>query len=189
MSECELVRLALKDQQTACKNREQILTIPALKPIIGRQIKLLKKELEALEAQMLGHVRDHEELSIRMDILKSIPGLGSTSAMSILIAMPEIGTLNEKQVGALAGLAPMDQQSGNWVGNAPIRGGRAALRKALFMPALVASRCNPDLTAFYKRLLKAGKPKMLAITAVMRKLIIIANALIRDQRLGTQIKP
>lgn len=182
LGECELVRLALKDQQTACKNREQILTNPALKRLVMRQLKQLDKDLQALEAQMLKEVSNHPELVERLDILKSIPGLGPISSMSILIAMPELGTLNEKQVGALAGLAPMDQQSGSWVGKAHIKAGRSTLRKALFMPALVATQHNPDLKTFYTRLVEAGKPKMVAITAVMRKLIVTANALVRDNR-------
>jgi len=179
LGECELMRLALKDQRAAYKNREQILTAPSLKRLIGRQIRQLDKELASLNAQMLGIIKDHEELAERLKILASIPGLGPTSALSILITMPELGTLNAKQVGALAGLAPIDQQSGKWIGQSKICAGRAPLRKALFMPALLAARYNPDLTAFYKRLLEAGKPKMVATTAVMRKLLVTANALVR----------
>ena len=189
LGEFELMRLALIDQRTAWKNREKILTTPAYQRILARQLKQIEKELKALTDNALKHIESHQELKERFDILCSIPGLGPTSALSILISMPELGTLNEKQVGALAGLAPMNRQSGTWTQKAHIRGGRSQLRKALFMPALVASRSNQDLKAFYTWLIKTGKPKMIAITAVMRKLIITANALVRDQRNWTQIKP
>ena len=96
--------------------------------------------------------------------------------------MPEIGQLGTKQVASLAGLAPMSRQSGSWRGKASIRAGRATLRQALYMPALVATRFNPDLKAKYQSLVAAGKPAKVAITALMRKLIITANALIRDDR-------
>ena len=100
--------------------------------------------------------------------------------------MPELGTLGGKQVASLAGLAPVVRESGKWKGKARIRGGRASLRQALYMPALVATRFNPDLKARYDTLRKAGKPAKLAITAVMRKLLITANALIRDDRNWTE---
>ena len=182
LGECELVRLSLVGQRTGCKNREKILTNPALKSLVARQIRQIDKELEGLNAHMMNTIKSHEELAQRFEILTSIPGLGSASAMSILIAMPELGALSAKQVGALAGLAPVDQEAGKWIGKAKISGGRSALRKALFMPALVAARCNPDLTTFYTRLVEAGKPKMVATTAVMRKLLVTANALVRESR-------
>ncbi|SDA82884.1 transposase, partial [Sinorhizobium sp. NFACC03] len=102
---------------------------------------------------------------------------------ALLIDMPELGTLDQAQVASLAGLAPVARQSGQWIGRAFIRGGRANVRRALYMPALVAIRFNPDLKAKYDRLKAAGKASKLAITAVMRKLIIIANALLRDGRI------
>ena len=127
-------------------------------------------------------VKAHPELQKRFAILQTIPGISPTTAMSLLIAMPELGTLSEKKVGALAGLAPINRQSGTWNGKASLRGGRSAVRKALFMLALVALRYNPDLKTFYERLTDAGKPKKVAVTAVMRKLLVTANALIREKR-------
>ena len=97
----------------------------------------------------------------------------------------ELGTIDQRQVASLAGLAPVTRQSGSWSGRAAIRGGRHHLRRALYMPALVACRFNPDLKAKYDQLINAGKPPKVAITAVMRKLLILANALIRDGRTWT----
>ncbi len=105
--------------------------------------------------------------------------------MAILIEMPELGTLDNKQAASLAGLAPVTRQSGNWSGRARIRGGRRSLRTALYMPALVALRFNPDLRKKYQDLKDAGKASKVAITAIMRKLLVLANALIRDDRKWT----
>ena len=100
----------------------------------------------------------------------------------MLIDMPELGRLDGKKIAALAGLAPMTQQSGKWQGKERIIGGRSSLRRALYMPALVAVRFNDDLHAVYSHLLKAGKAKKVAITAVMRRIIVLANALLREER-------
>ena len=100
--------------------------------------------------------------------------------------MPELGALDGKQGASLAGLAPVARQSGRWTGRAFIRGGRASLRQALYMPALVAARFNPQLKAKYHQLTTAGKPAKIAITALMRKLVVIANALLRDRRKWTE---
>jgi transposase len=112
----------------------------------------------------------------------SIPGIAQATALSLLIEMPELGALDQSQVASLAGLAPMARDSGASRGRRTIRGGRAHLRQALYMPTLVAARFNPDLKAKYQALLAAGKPAKVALTAIMRKLIILANALLRDQR-------
>ena len=106
-------------------------------------------------------------------LLQTIPGIGPTTILSLVITMPELGTLSEKKLGALAGLALMGRQSSTYNRKAHIIGGRSSVRQVLFIPALVAVRYNPDLKAFYQRLTNAGKPKKVAITA---------NALIRDQR-------
>ena len=128
------------------------------------------------------------------EILKSIPGLGAVSAAAILIECPEIGTLDRKQIACLAGLAPMTRQSGQWSGRAFIQGGRHHLRNALYpgsspgqaMPAIVAMRFNADLKARYQTLRNAGKPAKLAITALMRKLIELANTLVKADRIWVQ---
>ena len=121
-------------------------------------------------------------LARRASILRSIPGISAITAVAMLVEMPELGTLDPKAAASLAGLAPVTRQSGNWRGHAAIRGGRAGLRQALYMPALVAVRFNPDLRAKFEALVNAGKPTKLAITAIMRKMLILAHALLRDRR-------
>jgi len=124
-----------------------------------------------------------------MDILQSIPGIGAVGAATILIEMPEIGTLTRKQAASLTGVAPMTRQSGQWRGKAYIQGGRKSVRDALYMPALVAARFNPDLKAKYQAMIAAGKPAKIAITALMRKLIELANTLIKQDRKWVKICP
>jgi transposase len=153
-------------------------------PYIGQDA--LERQLDAIERAIAERIEQDENTVRRRDILLSIPGIANTTAHAILIEMPELGTLGGKQVAALAGLAPVVRESGKWKGKARIKGGRASLRQALYMPALVATRFNPDLKARYDTLHKAGKPAKLAITAVMRKLLITANALIRDDRIWTK---
>jgi transposase len=122
------------------------------------------------------------DLSARFDILTSIPGVSAITAFALLVEMPELGTLEAGEAASLAGLAPVARQSGRWTGRSFIRGGRAGLRQALYMPALVAMRFNPDLAAKYRQLVDAGKPAKVAIAAIMRKLIVLANALLKANR-------
>ena len=110
----------------------------------------------AFERAFAGRIREDRVLARTFAILCSIPGIGAVSAAALLIELPEIGTLNRKQVASLAGLAPMTRQSGNWRGRAFIQGGRKHLRDALYMPALVAMRVNPDLKAKYDQLIGSG---------------------------------
>ncbi|TRD14643.1 transposase [Palleronia caenipelagi] len=135
----------------------------------------IERQLSELEEAITGLIAADPNLSARRDILTSIPGIGLVTAHMLLIEMPE-------QAASLAGLAPFTRRSGKWKGKEMIRGGRAALRSAIFMPALVAVRFNADLKRKYQALLDKGKPPKLAITAVMRKLILLANALLRDGR-------
>jgi transposase len=112
----------------------------------------------------------------------TIPGIGRLTATTMLIDMPELGYLDSKKITALAGLAPMTQQSGKWQGKERITGGRSSIRRAIYMPALVAIRFNRDLRDKYQQLVSAGKAKKVAITAVMRRMLVLANTLLRDAR-------
>lgn len=116
------------------------------------------------------------------DLLASVPGIGKTIARTLIAELPELGSLDRRQVAALVGLAPWTRQSGQWRGKSFIGGGRAAVRTALFMGALVAARHNPTLKAFRDKLVAAGKPKLVAIIATARKLVTILNAVIRDRQ-------
>ncbi|MGH7119599.1 MAG: transposase [Acetobacteraceae bacterium] len=122
-------------------------------------------------------------------MLTSINGPGALTANQLIATMPELGPLDNKQAASLAGVAPVTRQSGQWKGKSFIRGGRANVRQALYMPALVAMRFNPDLNAKYRQLVTAGKPAKIAITAVMRKLIVITNALLKANRLWQESLP
>ncbi len=147
------------------------------------------RQIAAIEAELDARIEALPELARRRSILVSIPGLGATTARAIIAGLGEIGTAGHKQIAALAGVAPMNWDSGVMRGKRRIKGGRAALRATLYMAALAASRCNPDLRAFYQRLIGAGKPPKVALTAVMRKLLILANTLIRENREWTPSRP
>jgi transposase len=138
--------------------------------------------MAAIEAAILEQIRADPDLAQRLAILTTIPGVSAITAFALLIEMPELGALEAGQAASLAGLAPAARQSGRWTGRAVIRGGRAAIRQAICMPALVATRFNPDLEAKYNQLTNAGKPAKVALTAVMRKLIVLANTLLKANR-------
>lgn len=153
---------------------------------IARSIAFLEDELKSLDRQIDKTVRGTPIWREREDLLASVPGIGKTIARTLLAELPELGKLNPKQIAALAGLAPYTRQSGKWKGKSFIGGGRTAVRTALFMGALVAARRNPTLKAFRDRLVANGKPKLVAIIATARKLLVILNAILRDQKPWTQ---
>lgn len=119
---------------------------------------------------------------LREDLLTSVPGVGRVTARTLLAELPELGTLDRRQIAALAGLAPWTRQSGTWRGKSFIGGGRSAVRATLFVAAMVAGRYNPTLHAFRQQLIARGKAKKTAIIAVARKLLTILNAIIREQK-------
>lgn len=164
------------------RQREKRVTNPHLRKSIARLLKALEKELSSVDADIDGAVRGSPAWREKEDLLASVPGVGPTIARTLIAELPELGQLNRKQIAALAGLAPFTRQSGQWRGRSFIGGGRTAVRTALFMGAMVAMRHNPVLKAFFGRLLAAGKPKMVALIAVARKLLTILNAIIRDNR-------
>ena len=182
LRELSVARQALVKDRIATTNREQIAVNPLIRRQLRARLKQIGAQLKEIDATIAALTVGDPELSRRRDILTSIPGIGSVTAMAILTEMPELGQLDNKQAASLAGLAPMTRQSGTWTGRARIRGGRAGLRRALYMPALVALRFNDDLARKYQDLKDAGKPSKVAITAIMRKLLILANALLRDGR-------
>jgi transposase len=177
-----MAREALVKNRTAAKNRAKTLTLAILRRHNAAQLRQIENQIAAIEAEIMAIIGADPDLARRFDILVSIPGVSAITAFALIVDMPELGTLENGQAASLAGLAPVARQSGNWTGRAFIRGGRAGVRQALYMPALVAMRFNPDLKANYDRLVAAGKPPKKAITAIMRKLIVLANALLRDNR-------
>ncbi len=179
-------RRALIKDRTAAKARKATISNVLVKQQLEKRLRHIESDIAKIDTLMLELARQDHHMSERLDILFSIPGIGVITALMILVDMPEIGALNNKQVASLAGLAPMSQSSGKWQGKARIQGGRPNLRNSIFMPALVAIRFNPDMKAKYDQLVAAGKEKKVAITAVMRKLLVLANALLRDQRKWTE---
>ena len=175
-------RNALIKDQVAALTRAKAITLPLLKRQNAARLKQIEAQREAVDAAINALIQGDPDLAQRFAILCSIPGIAEVSAAMLLIEMPELGSLDEKQVAALAGLAPIARQSGNWKGKSFIRGGRQQVRQGLYMPARVAIRFNADLKTKYEQLIKAGKAPKQAITAVMRKLIILANALLKKGR-------
>jgi transposase len=149
---------------------------------MARIVASLEQALRELDAQIDKTVRGTPVWRDKEDLLASVPGIGKTIARTLLAELPELGSLSPKQAAALAGLAPYTRQSGRWRGKSTIGGGRTAVRSALFMGALVAARFNPTLKAFRDRLVAAGKPKLVALIATARKLLVILNAILRDKK-------
>jgi transposase len=164
------------------RQREKRIAVPRLKKSIARLLKALEKELTSVDSDIDEAVRGSPVWRAKENLLSSVPGIGPTIARTLIAELPELGRLGRREIAALAGLAPFTRQSGQWRGRSFIGGGRTAVRTALFMGALVAKKHNPVLKAFFDRLVDAGKPKMLALIAVARKLLTILNAIIRDQR-------
>jgi transposase len=145
-------------------------------------IALLKCERKRVEATLAEAIQADETCRHRGELLRSIPGFGDVVASVLLSDLPELGTLNRHQAASLAGLAPHPQQSGTSRNNDHVRGGRTCVRTALYMAAVSAIRCNPSFKAFYKRLVQDGKPRKVAIVAVARKLVVLANAIVKADR-------
>ncbi len=185
MRELHIARLALVKDRTAARNREHACRAPLLKRHAAQRLAQIDRQIAAIDAALKVRLLSDPDLVARFEILVSIPGVGALTAITMLIEMPELGQLDSKQVASLAGLAPQARDSGQHRGRRHIHGGRAVLRQALYMPALVATRFNVDMKAKYQALITAGKPAKVAITAVMRKLIILANALLRANRKWT----
>jgi transposase len=167
---------------TAERQRQKILTGKRLQRSIARLLAALQKELSSLETDIDQAVRGSPAWREKEDLLASVPGIGKIIARTVMAELPEIGTLDRRQIAALVGLAPWTRQSGTWKGKSFIGGGRAAVRAALFLGAMVAARHNPELKLFRDRLVQAGKPKLVALVATARKLLTILNAVIRDRK-------
>jgi transposase len=163
------------------RQRERRVSSKAIRKSLARHITVLEKELVEIDKDIGTLVRGSPVWRESEDLLVTVPGIKNTIARTLLAELPELGRLDRREIASLAGLAPYTRQSGQWKGKSLIGGGRAAARTALFMAALSASRHNAVLKVFYQRLLAAGKPKMVALVAVARKLLTILNAMLRDR--------
>ena len=163
---------------TAERNRLS-RALPSIRPGVEEHIAWLKEKLRALDEELAHAIRQSPLWRERENLLRSIPGVGPVLTFTLLAELPELGTLDRKQIAALVGVAPLNRDSGVLRGKRTVWGGRAPVRAALYMAALVATRFNPVIRSFYERLRTAGKAKKLAITACMRKLITIINAMLK----------
>jgi transposase len=149
---------------------------------IERHLALLQSELSELDGEIDKAIRDSPAWQADADLLHSVPGIGPATLRTLIAELPELGRLTRRRIAALVGLAPINRDSGTLRGRRAIAGGRAPVRAALFMAALVASRRNPVIAPYYNKLRAAGKPAKQALVACMRKLLVILNAILRDQK-------
>ena len=188
----------LKDAETQVLNslaarRNQVMTMlvseknrlgtasTAVRPRIEAHIAWLEQELKDLDGGLRQTLRQSPVWREKDDLLRTVPGVGEQLSLTLLAYLPELGTLNRKQIAALAGVAPFNRDSGTLRGQRTVWGGRSRVRAVLYMAALVSSRHNPVIRDFYQKLLAAGKPKKVALVACMRKLLVILNAILKHR--------
>lgn len=169
-------------EKTAAGQRRAVAATAFLRRELAARLKTLESHIARLEAEIERIIAADPDLARRQAVLKSIPGIGPITAISLLAGLAELGRCSDKQIASIAGLAPHPRDSGNSRGQRRTGGGRSSLRSSLYMAAVAAIRSNPDLRAFHQRLSDNGKPFKVAITAVMRKLLILANSLITQNR-------
>ncbi len=178
----QIVEMIAAEGQRARRMSDKRLT-----KSIARLRKALEKELSEVDILIGDQIRGSAVWAEKEDLLASVPGVGKTIARTLIAELPELGSLDRRQIAALVGLAPWTRQSGQWRGKSFIGGGRKSVRNSLFVGAMVAARYNPELKRFRDKLVAAGKPKLIALVAVARKLITILNAIVRDRRSWQQI--
>jgi transposase len=182
LQELARARAAAKAEETALSNRRGASQTTFLKAELGRRLKVLAGHIERLEAEIERRIGADPALKRRYDIVVTIPGVGPVAAVALVIGLPELGTCSAKAAALLAGLAPLACDSGAKAGERHIWGGRAFVRTGLYFAAVAAARCNPQLRDDYNRLTDAGKKAKVATTAIMRKLVVLANTLIKEDR-------
>lgn len=175
-------RRQLTSTKTAEENRLEKSHDKTCRNSITRLIRLLEEEISSIETKMHSLIRQSPAWREKMSLLTSTPGVGKITAMALLADLPELGSLNRREIASLAGLAPINRDSGTMRGKRTTWAGRSAVRCALYMAALVATRFNKTISAFYARLLQAGKPRKLALTACMRKLLTILNTMLKNNQ-------
>jgi transposase len=182
LQELVLARQSFKAEETALANRLAAAECCELKRALKRLLGAVAREIAGLETRIAALIGRDVQLQRRYDILASIKGIGPTTAAMLVACLSELGLLTGGKIALLVGVAPLNCDSGEMRGQRHIKGGRAHVRSVLYMAAVAAARCNPDLKTFYARLRAAGKAPKVALTAVMRKLAVLANTLIREDR-------
>jgi transposase len=175
-------RRQLVDMLVAEQNRLRICPSRAMKKDIEKHVLWLKKRIKDHDDDIGRSVRRSPLWRDKDDLLQSVPGIGPVASSTVLASLPELGELDRRKISALVGVAPLNRDSGKSRGKRAIWGGRADVRAVLYMAATTAARCNPVIKAHYKRLVAAGKSKKVALIACMRKLLTIANAILRDRK-------
>jgi transposase len=175
-------RRQLVEMLVAEQNRRRLVEPPPLRRRLDAHIRWLERAVRELESDIDTTVRSSPLWRATDDLLRSVPGVGPITAHTLIADLPELGHLGRRQIAALVGVAPMNRDSGTLRGRRMITGGRASVRTVLYMATLSAIRHNAVIAAFYRRLTQAGRPGKLALTAAMRKLLVILNAILRDQR-------
>lgn len=173
-------RRQLVDAAAMEKQRLDLPDEPAILASLRRHLAFLASEIAGLNAAIAEQIERDSGLTHRADILRTIPGIGPVAASTLIAELPEMGRIGNKQIAALAGVAPLNRDSGAMRGQAHIGGGRLSARCVLYMATITAIRCNPQIKVFYKRLRQQGKPAKLAIVAAMRKLLLIANTMLHN---------
>lgn len=179
-------RRELVGMVTAEKNRLARAYVPAVRKHLEKHLWWLEKELEDVEKELSEKASGDPESAARRDLLTSVPGVGTVTALTLIGDLPELGRVSDKEIASLAGLAPFNRDSGLMRGKRATTGGRTAVRCVLYMAALAAIRAQVQLRAFYNRLVEAGKPKKVALIATARKLLVMLNAIARR---GTAWQP
>lgn len=173
-------RRQLVNLRTQELNRLKIMG-EVLEASIKRIIRAFDAEIIRIEKRLSKHVEDQAQWAEKQSILKSAPGVGDTLVYTLLGDLPELGTLNNSEIGKLVGVAPINRDSGKLRGKRRIQGGRASIRSVLYMATLSATQCNPVIKAFYRKLVAQGKHKKVALTACMRKFITILNTMVKNK--------
>jgi transposase len=166
---------------TAEKNR-RFTTYSTLRRRLQQHIDWLETELKALDEEIEQYIQESPSWREKAALLRSVPGVGPVTVSTLLAELPELGARNRQQIAALVGVAPLNKDSGKMRGKRRVFGGRAPVRRALYMASLVATQVNPVIRSFYEHLLAQGKEKKVAFTACMRKLLVILNSMIRNQQ-------
>ena len=176
-------RQQLIDMHTAESNRTEHAIDREIKHSITAVVRIIEKNIEKIDKQIKDHINNQPQLRQRAEYLKSIPGIGDTTAHLLVTELPELGFFNRRQIAALVGVAPINRDSGMFRGKRMTGGGRRHIRSRLFMPTLVAVHHNPILKRHYRRLIeKEGKCKMVALVASMRKLLCIMNSMLKNNQ-------
>lgn len=185
--------LARRQQLIQMRTAESNRLKQAVSPSVGQSVQVIldtiDTQLKEIDMDLDKLIRASPTWQAKVDLLKRVPGVGDQTARSLVAQLPELGTCSRQQIAALVGVAPMNRDSGLMRGRCTTCGGRANVRRALYMATLVATRYNPTIRSYYLRLVEAGKKKKVALVASMRKLLVILNAIIRDQKIWQNTTP